>query len=108
MERRFSSSIGLGHMADTSSKGSSDESTRASHDQPADASKRPFVQGVFRDRTPSLEFAPKPNPIPLFAQRRPQRRACQLFFVLLQELKSKQGLQPKPIFLDPWKLLWGK
>lgn len=67
----------------------------------------PSLQGIFRDRTPSLEFAPNPNPIPLFAQRRPQRRACQLLCALTRA-KSKQGLQPKTIFLDPWKPLWGK
>lgn len=45
MERSFPWSIGLGHMADTSSKGSSDESTRDANDQPADASERAFIAG---------------------------------------------------------------
>lgn len=110
MERTFSSSIGLGHMADTSGKGSSDKKYQSSHDQPADVPKRPFVQGIFRDRTPPpSSLLPIPIQFPFSPKDalngEPASFSSSSF--LLQELRARTAAQDD-LSLDPLESSMGE
>lgn len=109
MERRYSSSIGLGHMADTSSKGSSDESTRAAMISQPMLPRGPSCRASSETEPASLEFCSQSQHIQFpFSPKDALSGEPTSCFCTLTRAKEQGSLQPKTIFLDPWKLLWGK